>query len=145
MAAITWTVYEFTDDLSNFDIGKVFHPYVTYRLVTTLPASNISPHTYNFKNDIARSPTVPQFSGTVSPAGLYTVKLRKRGFEGALETATCDGSGVFSFRGWYPPDADYEFLIEGNATHKAGVFPVSAPIENRYNGDPVRYDSSIVV
>ena len=86
-------------------------------------------------------PSVPQFSGTVSPAREVEVSLQ-RSRQMATETVISDPSGYFEFRGWYYPHSDYEFFVHGDDLYEAKVFALDTPVEHRFNGNPILYDST---
>jgi hypothetical protein len=89
-------------------------------------------------------PSVPQFSGTLSPARVQLVSLQRRG-QKPMETVQSDVNGYFEFNGWYYPHSDYEFLVHGDDLYKAAIFPLQAPVEHRWNGNPVVNDSTVLI
>lgn len=86
-------------------------------------------------------PSVPQFSGTVFPARQIKVSLQ-RSRQIATETVLSDVNGYFEFRGWYYPFNDYEFYVHGDDLYEAKVYVIDVPVEHRWNGNPVLYDST---
>lgn len=89
-------------------------------------------------------PSVPQFSGTVSPPREVKVSLQ-RSRQRATETVISDPSGYFEFTGWYYPHSDYEFFVHGDDLYEAVVFALDTPVEHRWNGNPVLYDSTNLI
>lgn len=86
-------------------------------------------------------PSVPQFSGTLSPARVQRVSLQLKDGD-ILETAVSDVGGYFEFTGWYPTGSDYEFFVHGDDLYEAKIFSVSTPVEHRWNGRPDIVDST---
>ena len=117
----------------------------TYRTVNDLQATSISPYDNIIIGTInARpAPSVPQFDGTVSPIRSVKVSLR-RADRGVLETVLTDVNGYFAFTGWYYPHTDYEIIIHGDDVYQMKVYPISTPVEHRWNGAPDRYDSTVI-
>lgn len=81
-------------------------------------------------------PSTPQFDGTVIPAGVRTVYLRKLGDAHYLEKTVSDGSGYFQFQGIYDEREQYEFVVIDNDGTVSQVFHVDNPVYLRSFGNP---------
>lgn len=85
-----------------------------------------------------RVPTIPQFSGKVSPAGVREVALCK--YDSAtvspvvMETLAADVNGDFQCYGWHNVEASgkYFYRISGDNNYSTKDFPVLPPVANEY-------------
>lgn len=83
-------------------------------------------------------PTLPQFSGSISPAEAREVSLclydSNTVSPVVLETMPVDASGNFACEGWYrqEPSGHYFFRIAGDINYSTKDFPVLQPVDNEY-------------
>lgn len=81
-------------------------------------------------------PNPPQFDGTISPAGIRNVYLRRLGTSEWLEKTQSDSNGYFTFKGTYDERVQYEFVIIDNDGTVSQVYHVDNPAYSRYLGNP---------
>lgn len=84
----------------------------------------------------------PQFSGTITPAGVHNVLLRRLGTADWLEKTASDANGYFEFKRIQDERYQYEFMILDIDGTPGKIFKIDFPAYSRYLGNPDVNDST---